>query len=190
MLTAGLALLVGSGCASRTARFRPSESSGTGHEKGAAVYYQLEAGGTRLGDAKVWCAGAYPAGVAGKQRMLHVGLRVRNASRVPFRLDIGQTGVELTTKSGTLLIVDDSIRMAGRMEIEPGRLQRFELYFPIPDGVKMEDIANFEFNWALEVGDDALVTSTLFETVGRRRASYAYGPPAYAPYPQAQSTGR
>ena len=164
-----------SGCAAASARFFPAGASAA--RRDGSIHYDLEASGAKLGDAKVWTAGAHPAGSAGRSALVHVGLRVRNASPHRFRLDMAQTGLELVTRAGRLVFVDDAVRVFGESEVEPGRLARFELYFPLPEGLEPEDIAAFDFNWALEIGPERMLTSTTFEAPRRRGAPT----PALAP---------
>jgi hypothetical protein len=171
--TVALAVLAAAlpGCAAASARFTPAGASAA--RRDGAVHYDLEASGAKLGDAKVWTAGAQPAGAASRAALLHVGLRVRNASPHRFRLDLAQTGVELLTRDGRLLFVDDAVRAFGDPEVGPGKMSRFELYFPLPDAVSPEDLAGFEFSWALEIGAERMLTATTFETARPRARGHA-----------------
>jgi hypothetical protein len=79
------------GCPARHADFRPTEAAtelGPGH---AAVYYDVEVDGRDLGDIRIWSPGAYRADVNGRERAIHVQLRMRNDSDVPLLLDLTNT---------------------------------------------------------------------------------------------------
>lgn len=151
------------GCVTSRTGFLPSTQNGGAVSSGAAAYYAVSAGDRKVGDAKVWSTGVHPAGTSASGAVLHVGVRVRNASKSDLELVLSQADVDLVMRNGDLLVLDNGLRKGGAGAIPPGTLQRFELYFPVPEEVSLKDVESFEFNWMMRVDGRPFMESTVFE---------------------------
>lgn len=157
------AAIVAPGCAAHRAGFLPSSENGAAVSNGAAAYYAVSAGDRRVGDAKVWSTGVHPAGTSASGAVLHVGLRVRNASQSALELVLAQADVDLVMRNGDLLVLENGLRKGGSGGVPSGTMQRFELYFPVPEEVDLKDVESFEFNWMMRVDGRPFMESTVFE---------------------------
>lgn len=174
---------LGAGCASDQ-DFRPLDARRSTPSELAAAQYDLKADGEDLGDAKVWSKGSPQEQLnlpADAKRLLQIGLRIRNDSDAPLRLDLQSTDLEVHTEDGRMWIVELPVQVNGLVDVAPRGLQRVELIYELPVGVKMKDVVGYELAWAVEAGQRRISHSTVFRRAEDDRGYYYYYP--YGGYP-------
>lgn len=165
------------GCAEP--EFRPLQSKASTPVELAAASYDLQLGGDDLGDVKVWSRGTpeRPALDAPEDRQIAVGMRVRNDSDQPMRLDLDTTLLELYTAEGSHFPLSGPLQLRGSTDIGAHTTRRLELLYALPEPIKLAEVEGYELSWALAVGDERRVShATAF-----RRADERYYPYPYAP---------
>ncbi len=169
------ASVLAAGCASDD--FRPLQADRSTPSELAAAQYDLEIDGKDLGDAKVWSKGP-PADELGlptdAKRLLEIGVRIRNDSDQPMRLDLEATDLEIHTEDERMYVVELPLQVNGLVDVEPGGLQRIVLLYELPAGVKMKKIVGYELAWAVEAGGQRLTRSTTFRRAEDDSGYYYY----------------
>lgn len=164
------------GCSSPD--FRPLQADRSTPSELAAAQYDLKVDDHDLGDAKVWSKGtpgdALHLPIEAK-RLLEIGVRIRNDSDQPMRLDLRATDLELHTDDERMYVVESPLQVNGVTDVQPGGLQRITLLYELPAGVKLKDIVGYELAWAVEAGDGRRITrSTTFRRAEDDRGYYYY----------------
>lgn len=168
-------LAVACGDSRRTA-FEPTEAEQPIGPDYPASHYEITVDGQRVGDARVWTPGAYPIRTNGKTRVIHVGLRLRNDSDAPIRLDTTGTGLEVITSRQRFIQVKKPLRITGQLRVEPGELQRIDLYYQVPRGMDVDDVQAFDLSWAVETLAGRYTQSTPFVQRQPERTYVVYRP--------------
>jgi len=176
-------LLALTSCA-RRAEFRPVHAPESVPPQLAGVEYEINVNGANLGDVKVWSEGATTRKVNGKQRVVHVGLRIRNDDSAPLRFDPARASIAVISDDGQLLEIKRPVSVRGDTTIQPGEIGRIQLQYPVPNHVDVYEIAGFEFNWAVESETAVATNSTTFVREGQDedRVRYGVGMGFYDPY--------
>lgn len=148
---AALCLAGLAGCGSP--EFAPVDAEPATPTELAASWQDVTIGGRDLGDVKVWSRGApeHPAPRPDANRQVHVGLRIRNDSGAPMRLDLEASDMEVHTEKERMVVVDTPLEVRGRTEVAPGASERVELIYALPDGVKLRDVVGYELSWVIAV---------------------------------------
>lgn len=187
MMSTSIALLsvvIATACA-QSARFRPVDAPESVPPQLAGMEYELAPDGQNVGDVKVWSEGATTTETNGEQRVVHLGLRIRNDDpQRTLRFDPERTTVALISDAGELIELDRPYRVEGDLSIEPGSMGRLDVEYPLPDRIDVYDVAGFEFNWAVDTGDTVATHSTTFVREQERgdRMQYGVGVGYYDPY--------
>jgi hypothetical protein len=168
-----------SGCASRTARYRPVQASTYTRTGQPAAYYPIRVSGETLGHVKVWSPGGFP--VKEGPGVVDVHLRVRNDSNAPMTVEIARTDLELTTSDGTHYVLSAPYKVTGETTVQPGLLGRVAIEYPLPSGVKAGDVNVFELNWDLQTSKGSYGDSTPFVRAPTPSPAWVYSP--YWGYP-------
>jgi hypothetical protein len=178
-----LALAAGGLLGCSNPEFRPLDARRSVPTELAAASYEVEVNEKDLGDIKLWSTGApddTAALPAKKDRLLQVGVRIRNDSEGPMRLDLGRTELEVRTDDDRLWVIDAPLQVTGSVDIEAAKTERLELLFELPPGVKLKDVVGYELVWAMETTEGRLSRSSTF--VRQRDEGGYYYRPYYAPY--------
>lgn len=163
------------GCSSPD--FRPLQADRSTPSELAAAQYDLEVDGKDLGDAKVWSKGPPQEALnlpAEAKRLLEIGVRIRNDSDEPMRLDLQATDLELHTDDDRMYVVEMALQVNGVTDIAPGGLERIVLLYELPAGVKLKDVVGYELAWAIEAGERRVTRSTTFRRAEDERGYYYY----------------
>ena len=170
---AGTGLL---GCANP--EFRPLDAKRSVPTDLAASQYDIEVNGKDLGDMKLWSKGAPDEAIplpTKKERLLQVGVRIRNDSQGPMRLDLDNTELEVRTEDDRLWVIDQPLQIIGSLDIPSSETERLELLFELPPGVTVKHVVGYELVWALETPEGRLSRSSTFVRQ-RDEAGYYYRP--------------
>lgn len=164
------------GCSS-SPDFRPLQADRSTPSELAAAQYDLKVDGQDLGDAKVWSKG--PPGdtlhlPTEPERLLEIGIRIRNDSDQPMRLDLKATDLELHTEDERMYVLETPLQVNGVTDIEPGGLQRIVLLYELPAGVELKKIVGYELAWAVDAGGRRVTRSTTFRRAADERGYYYY----------------
>lgn len=170
------ASVVVAGCSSPD--FRPLSSDWSTPNELAAADYDLKAAGKDLGDAKVWSLGSpkeEPDLPAKANRLIEIGVRIRNDSDAVMRLDLKASDLELHTEDERMYVVETPVRVDGVTDVDPGDLQRVTLLYELPAGVELKKVVGYELAWAVDAGDGRRIThSTTFRRAETDRGYYYY----------------
>jgi hypothetical protein len=170
-LTLAAALAALAACAASRAEFTPAQNAGATSTGPLAAYYDLRIGAERVGSAKVWSAGSYPArlGDDGRAKVVEVNLRVRNDGARPLTLVPEETSVEITTDGRDFRVLGPPVSHRGALVVAPGASQRIQLYYALPARVAPGDVDGFELNWTLRTEAGAYSQSTRSSPAATRR---------------------
>ncbi|MCO5167333.1 MAG: hypothetical protein M9894_13370 [Planctomycetes bacterium] len=174
------------GCGT-TPEFRPLAADRTVPVELAASHYDVRMDDRDVGHVKVWSVGPPPREAqlpADRKRLIQIGVRIRNDAEVPMRLDLRATDLEIHTDEDRIFVVDTPALVNGLVDVGPGRLERVELLYALPAGVRLEQVRGYELVWALEVGGERMTRATMFRRAEDDRGYYyyPYGYPYGAPY--------
>lgn len=165
--------------------FRPLQADRSTPSELAAAQYDLKVDDRDLGDAKVWSQGAPVEALSldvDRERLLEIGVRIRNDSDQPMRLDLQATDLEVHTEDERMYVVDAPLMVNGSLEVAPGRLERIVLFYELPAGVKLKKVVGYELAWAIEAGERRVTRSTTFRRAEDDRGYYYYPYPAFGYY--------
>lgn len=174
------------GCGS-TPEFRPLAADRSVPVELAASQYDVRVDERQVGHVKVWSIGSPPRDAqlpAERKRLLQIGMRIRNDGEVPMRLDLSATDLEVHTDEDRIFVVDAPVQVNGLVDVGPGRIERIELLYELPAGVRLKQVLGYELVWALEAGEQRVTRSTMFRRAEDDRGYYyyPYGYPYGAPY--------
>lgn len=178
-----LALAAGGLLGCSNPEFRPLDARRSVPTELAAAQYEVEVNDKDLGDVKLWSTGvpdeALPLPTK-RERLLQIGVRIRNDSDGPMRLDLAGTELEVRTEDDRLWIIDDPVQVIGALDVAPSRTERLELLFELPAGVEVKHVVGYELVWAMETAEGRLSRSSTF--VRQRDEGGYYYRPYYYPY--------
>lgn len=146
LLGCAIALLA-AGC---TTNFRPLQASRGVPPQVASANDDLDEGTYDMGDISVWVASS-------EDDVLVLGMRLRNDGQTPMHLDREDLQLELRTKDGRLLVLEE-LEFGGQSLVLPGETGRGEVIAPLPQGVEVDDLVGFELLWAVENEEGMRVT--------------------------------
>jgi hypothetical protein len=185
LLAAVVVVLVAS-CAPRRALFEPAEAATALSPEGyVAAHYTLFTDVGRLGEAKVWSQGAYPAEMAGEQRtVLHVGFEIENYSRVPIRLEPEDVYLDSATINRSHIRNIPVASAVGLRSVRPETVGHIDLYFVLPRNVQPANVNAFRVRWTIRNGGVTYSQRTPFLEAPARYAAVApyYYSPFYDPF--------
>lgn len=169
---AALLGVLGAGCASSKAWFRPRERAVAEAPSGeTAAEYVLGTAARRAGELRVWSDGAR---ASKKGCVVRVGFEIENESDRELRLDLDATRLENVEAGGREPRDVPQERVAsGRVEIPPDRMGRVDLEYLI-EGARPTGVRAFVVRW--RVVDDAggrFEQRTPFVRDVRRRYGYS-----------------
>lgn len=162
--------------------FRPLDARRSVPTDIAAATYEVEVNDKDLGDIKLWSTGAPEDSMqlpTKKERLLQVGLRIRNDSDGPMRLDLDRTELEVRTEDDRLWVIDDPVQVIGSVDVAPTKTERLELLFELPPGVEVKEVVGYELVWAMDTSEGRLSRSSTFVRQ-KDEEGYYYRP--YYPY--------
>lgn len=186
-------LLAASGCAATEQAFQPTE-----HVEGRTVegyreaFYELDAGGARYGEVKVWSSGAHRVSTAeGHRTAVDVGFTIDNTGDKPIRLALDRVRLESYQAKEPQQSDIQALLAAGNLAVAPDATGTVEVTFELPEGIGVSDVQAFRVKWTTESDGRSFTEYTPFI----QQNEYAYVPvwgyyypyspwsyPWYAPY--------
>jgi hypothetical protein len=169
------------GCAPGRYYFRPTEKVVAESLGGfPAAEYEISLGGKRAGEARIWSAGTEWRGEgSAKRAIVLIGFEVESNSDLSLAL----TGTETT-----LRVIRPAAKEAADLTPEPPvpelgtaphQVQHTLLAFPLPEGVRPQDLEAFRVHWVVHGPEEqAFQQHTAFV-----RLEPVYPPYWYYPYP-------
>ncbi len=158
----GLILLFAvAGCAGKKPNFKPT-AIGSASTEGSSAYYNLSLNRQNIGEVKVFTRGIHTAEQEDYEKAVEIGLRLRNDTDSEMTLERSALDMEVQTKSGVIRLAGGRPMVRGDTVVPAGGISRLQVAFPLPDGIKVKDIASFEILWRLQTGEGVLGRSTKF----------------------------
>jgi hypothetical protein len=180
--TLGALAIALAGCSS-SAEFRPTENASKVTNEMRAAYYDLNIGGKRLGDVRVWSPGAHKVTIEGeKEKVVEVSLRLRNDTDQPWSLDLDRTYLELATEEHDFTSIQKPTKVTGDTTVPASGMTRIDLVFTLPGDVGPKDVHGFEFDWAVKSPFGDYTQSTPFTRQINESRYYWYPPYPYGWY--------
>lgn len=180
-------LLLIAACGSQTEYFRPTEAQSGSEEGHPAAAYDLNVAGARLGEARVWSAGAYEGEVDGVDRtLIHTSVEVENTSDTPIVVETDKTRLEAVSTDKRVLGATTPAAVyaeRGRTVVSPGETARFDLHFALPKDIGPQEVDAFRLRWSVAARGQEYTQVTPFDEFEPPTTTYAYGPyPFYDPF--------
>jgi hypothetical protein len=148
------------GCVTGTASYRPSAATSYA-SRYRATLYRIVVDTHQLGTVKVYSEGGYSKPAEGSQPVIDVRLRIRNLSDAPIQLDLAKSDLDVDTDSASL-VIKQPVRTIDLEPVPPGGIGRIALFYPLPEGVKPDDVNSFDFNWELDTSKGMYANTTSF----------------------------
>jgi hypothetical protein len=168
------------GCA-HSADYTPTNADTRAGARLPASFYEVQVGGTDLGQVKVWSEGGKEVPAEGmKVPTIRVGMRLRNTDTGPLTLDVAHSDLEVTAKNGNVVVLKEPAAVEGDTTVASGDLARVSLVYVLPQNLKPDDVEAFELNWLLDTPKGPFSRSTPF--VREVTAPYGYYPGYYGPW--------
>lgn len=177
------AFLLAASCAPTHRAFRPTEHvEGETIEGYKEAFYDLTAGGDRVGVVKVWSRGAFRKERGGTTATdLHVGFDIEALGDRDLRLDPSEVELETVWLKERTLKNISKPEHSGSLVAPANRTTTAELTFTLPPPVKVTDVGAFRVHWAVNANGRKFVEFTPFV---QQKRTYAYVPvfAYYNPY--------
>lgn len=175
-----LALAAGGVLGCSNPEFRPLDARRSVPTELAAAQYEVDVNDKDLGEVKLWSTGAPGEAIAlptKRERLLQIGVRIRNDSPGPMRLDLASTELEVRTEDDRLWVIEDPVQVIGAVDVAASSTERLELLYELPPGIEVKEVVGYELVWAMDTPEGRLSRSSTFV---RQRDEGGY---YYRPYP-------
>lgn len=154
----GFALL---GCGGAVTQFEPVHPA---HRIGVTypiAAYDLRVGPSVLGKATLWTEGAKDTS-PGDRDVLDLEMAIRNTTQAPLEVDVANSRVTVTSGDGQTHSLGNPSRVGGSRTVAPISSGRVGLHYALPEGMRAEDVARFEFAWRVASPTGDYSQSTAF----------------------------
>lgn len=146
------------------------------------AFYDLDAAGTKFGEAKVWSTGAFGISTPGGQRtIVRVGFTLDNTTKEPMQLNLGALRVESYQAKSPERADIPATLVSGDPIVPAGSSGTALVRFVLPRGVTVHAVNAFRIKWSVKAQGRDFTEYTPFV---QRPQQYAYVPVSgyYNPY--------
>lgn len=145
--------------------------------------YTLRVNGEKVGDVDVRSGGAFRAKWnGGKSDFLHVELSVDNDWNQPLRVPVPQIQVSGLTTQPLVPVGINGGLAAAEIDVPPQTSRTLDAVFQLPAGLRTTDVQDFQLDWVVWAGNQAIRHGTSFAAVQPPEPIPVYDVGPYAPF--------